>query len=126
MVPGSPVKAYLSHLWTLFLFRGFGGDFSLPFPFKGVMEAFRGSSPRKHWCRYWRVKDSMSNLSNGKRWIDKCKCGRIVVIDCRFMIDGSNSPGISKSWFDSDGNLERVTGYKSIPPTIISSVDKSI
>lgn len=68
---------------------------------------------KKHWCRYWRVKNSNSRYNGSIRWIEKCKCGRIVIVDCKLFNRDSNSPTVTKAWFNSDGEFEKETGIIS-------------
>ena len=47
---------------------------------------------------------------SGRTWTERCRCGRIVEVDCTFAIAPSKTPKYTRSWYDQDGNLERVTG----------------
>lgn len=43
-------------------------------------------------------------------WTERCRCGRCKEIDWKFIVEGSNSPKRTIRWYDSEGNLERITG----------------
>ena len=57
---------------------------------------------------------------HGERWIEKCRCGRTVLVHALFNLAGSDSPKMSKDWFDRFGVFERHTGTQmvDIPKTV--------
>lgn len=57
----------------------------------------------EHWCSYKRVQGTTNRLPKLITWIDKCRCGRVIQVQ-------STAAGISKTWYDREGKLERVTG----------------
>lgn len=65
-----------------------------------------------HRCRYWPVKRSLQATAHGKKWVERCKCMRNVIIDSKYFVEGSNFPQITKYWYSVDGDLERITGYQ--------------
>jgi hypothetical protein len=50
---------------------------------------------------------------NGQSWNERCKCGNTVWVDCKFIVEGMNSPSITKHWYNKDGNLLKITGGKN-------------
>lgn len=69
--------------------------------------------PYTHYCKYYVLKKSMRSHMHGQSWYERCKCGRTIWIDCKFYVEGRNSPQITKTWFDREGNIERVTGHNA-------------
>lgn len=63
-----------------------------------------------HRCRFSVIKKSVKDTLNGKKWFEKCRCGRTVLVDCNLIVEGANSPRIKKHWYDKEGNFERTTG----------------
>lgn len=61
-----------------------------------------------HFCFYRRVSGSSNQTDKAMKWIDKCRCGRII--EATVAADESGIPKVRKCWFDRDGNLDRVTG----------------
>lgn len=64
-----------------------------------------------HWCFYRRLQGSSRLTGLGMEWVERCRCGRQVVIT----LLRSESPQkvgskVIKHWFDRDGKLERMTG----------------
>jgi hypothetical protein len=70
-------------------------------------EVYRDS----HICRYFLVKDSIKSTKNGQTWWERCRCGNNVIIDATFIVEGSNFPRQTRTWFDSDGNMTNITGW---------------
>lgn len=65
-----------------------------------------------HFCRYSAIKKTIRDHANGQRWTEKCwKCGKFKAVDCTFIVDGSNSPRITVTWFDEEGKYLKTTGY---------------
>lgn len=77
------------------------------------LNAFDNDGKFQHYCKYVVMRKTIVDIPSGKHWIERCKCNRLLVIDCKFVVEGSNSPQITKTWFDKDGNIEKVTGYKT-------------
>ena len=63
-----------------------------------------------HYCKFIPLRKTIARKVNGYRWIERCKCGRLVVSDCSFDNAESTAPTIRRSWFDRYGNLSRNTG----------------
>lgn len=64
---------------------------------------------KKHWCKYFRVKSTSYSSDGRNYWTERCKCGRLVLVDCNYFNRDSKFP-IRKRWFDADGNFEKETG----------------
>lgn len=63
-----------------------------------------------HHCHFFVVRRTIAHRSNGMAWVERCRCGRTVSVDCSFFGADRISPKIRKAWFDAEGNLERITG----------------
>lgn len=68
----------------------------------------------KHFCKYSLVRRSIKDVGLFKKWIERCRCGRFVLVDCKLFVGGSNSPKVRKTWFDSEGNVSRITGTNNL------------
>lgn len=65
-----------------------------------------------HFCRYWPIKKTRKNYANGSNhWIERCRCGRTISVDCSFSNGDVKSPQITKVWFDIEGNIVKRTGF---------------
>ncbi len=62
-----------------------------------------------HLCYYRRLQGSSQLKDNAMQWVERCRCGRLVK---GFMRPVNGKTEVTKSWFNRDGDLERVTGYK--------------
>lgn len=73
------------------------------------------SLPQKytHHCNYQVLRGTKAITAYGRKWTERCWCKRMVIVDCKYIVAGSNIPAITKYWFDRDGNLERTTGLKA-------------
>lgn len=66
---------------------------------------------RKHWCKYYLVKKSVTSRYQPGQWIERCKCGRVVNVSIAKRENGKKVDiQMTKHWFDKDGLLERITG----------------
>lgn len=64
-----------------------------------------------HFCYYRRLAGSSELAGGGMKWIERCRCGRQVVITLqRSESPEKTSAKVMKHWFDKDGILERMTG----------------
>lgn len=62
---------------------------------------------RQHWCRYHVIRSSVRN----DHWAERCRCGRSVHVSFQQRENEKKvEVGMQKRWFDSEGNLERITG----------------
>jgi len=41
------------------------------------------------------------------KWIDKCRCGRIIQVQ---VASSDGKPAVTKDWYDKEGVFERTTG----------------
>ena len=71
-----------------------------------------GGSKPTHICQYIPDRGAVASSARGKKSTSTCLCGRMIVIDRKYFVEGSDSPKIVKYWYDIYGNLERVTGDK--------------
>ena len=67
-------------------------------------------SVREHWCSYRRVSGSSKDMIGGLRWIERCRCGRFKMVECKYRPVDGESPEVTVFWYDKDGTLERTTG----------------
>lgn len=61
-----------------------------------------------HFCYFRKVRSHVD--SEGVKWVERCRCGRSVTIDCNFFVRGCKTPKMIRTYFDANGNIERVTG----------------
>ena len=66
-----------------------------------------------HVCKYVMVKKSVRHKANGQQWIERCRCMKFVSVDYRYFVEGHNSPTVTKYWYNKEGDLDRVTGYRN-------------
>lgn len=69
----------------------------------------------KHFCRYVVMKRTIEVAENSKKWLERCKCGRMKWCDCTFFTATSKIPKITITWFDREGNQCRIP-EKEISP----------
>ena len=67
-----------------------------------------------HFCAYTVIRRSITHSQTGIRWIERCRCGRMVDVDRTYIVEGSKFPTVRRCWFDREGNLVRVTGTKDL------------
>ncbi|SRR6266487_7191169 len=71
---------------------------------------------REHYCRYSILRRTIHHQNDEqgflirRNWEERCRCGRIKAIDCKFDATEQKSPTRTIRWYDREGNLLRVTG----------------
>jgi hypothetical protein len=73
--------------------------------------AERQADPALHYCFFRLIRSSIHYFGDDRMVShERCSCGRTKRIDCKFDLVELKSPKLLVSWFDKEGNLERVTG----------------
>ncbi len=54
-------------------------------------------------------KDKQGRLTR-RQWEERCHCGRFKSTDCKFDVTESKLPTRTVRWFNTSGELDRVTG----------------
>ncbi len=76
---------------------GVGGELTHPKPFE-------------HYCHYKVIRNSVKRGDSRASADERCECGRYKCIDRYFDPAGQKSPKRTIRWYDSEGNLDRITG----------------
>ena len=84
-------------------------------------QAREANSTKIHRCLYMLMRRTIKMTGSHQQWAERCRCGRIKVVDWNMMGDGLNSPTMVKHWFDVDGSLHKKTGYLSASDLQIAS-----
>lgn len=64
----------------------------------------------QHKCRYYILRRSLRHTQKGERWLERCHCGKVVMVDCILDDMQAKSPEMRRAWFNKNGDLVKVTG----------------
>lgn len=65
---------------------------------------------RKHFCRFSVIKRTISNGIEHIKWVERCRCARVKMVDCKFIVEGSKIPEMTIVFFDRNGKQEIKNG----------------
>lgn len=67
-----------------------------------------------HYCKYEVMRSSVSVTPLGSRWVERCRCGYTVSVDCSTSPLDSKSPKQTRTWFNDNGDIIRKTGVTDV------------
>jgi hypothetical protein len=75
-----------------------------------------------HYCSFVIIRRTLKNEDSKLAWVERCRCGRVVICDSSFNVGSANIPRLTKHWYDREGNYLKTTGHNTIDyPKIIDT-----
>lgn len=62
-----------------------------------------------HHCKFFLIKRSSYFKYPIHHWTERCRCSRTVQVNVKWI---EAKPFMTKTWFDQDGNIVKITGDK--------------
>lgn len=84
-------------------------------------QAREANNKRLHNCLYMLMRRTIKMTGSHQQWMERCRCGRLRVVDWNMIGDGGKSPALLKHWYDQNGNFVKTTGKMSASDIEISS-----